>query len=123
MKQTLLIALLSLAGFAALPVYAADTAAPEAAPAAAAEPASAPDDLAAPGPRCHQRGMGGMGGMGAMPGMGGMHGMMGGEGRHCPPGGGDCMHNKAMEARMEQLEKRIDALQLTIEMLVHQPDE
>jgi len=123
MKQTVLIALLALAGFTALPAV-ADTAAP--APAAIA-PAT-PDNLSAPGKPCIKPGMGGMPGMGAGMGAGmppGMRGMMMGEGRPCPKSGTPCdyKHHTDMSARLEQLEKRLDALQLTLEVLVRQQDE
>lgn len=114
MKQTLLIALLALAGFTTLPAVAADAAAaPEAAKAAA------PENLSAPGKPCIKPGMGGMG-MGGMGGMKGMMGMMGGDGRPCPTGSGDCKLHKDMSARVEQLEKRVDALQMTLEVLARQ---
>jgi hypothetical protein len=123
MKQTALIALLALAGFTTLPVSAAETpATPEAAT------ATMPENLSAPGkPPCNKPGMGS--GMGMGPGMGmgaGMPGkMMMGEGRHCPKAGTPCAskHDKGMSERVEQLEKRLDALQMTIELLVRQQGE
>jgi len=123
MKQTALIALLALAGFTSLPVAAADApAAPEAAVAAA------PESLSAPGkPPCNKPGMGMGAGMGMGMGMGaGMPGkMMMGEGRPCPKPGTPCAtkYDKGMSERMEQLEKRVDALQMAIELLVRQQDE
>lgn len=105
MKQTLSIALLALAGFIA-PLAAA-----EEAPAAPAQ-ASAPDNLGTPGKKpCNKPGMG----MGM-----GMHGRMMGDGRACAKGRHDCPLHADMSKRVEQLEKRIDALQLTLEMLVRQ---
>jgi len=118
MKQTLLIALLALAGFTALPAVAADAPTPEAA---------TPENLSAPGKPCNKPGMGGMG-MDGMPGMGagmgaGMRGMMMGEGRACPKSSCDCKHHADMSERVQQLEKRIDALQMTLEVLVRQQGE
>lgn len=111
MKQTLLIALLTLAGFTALPAVAADAAAaPEAAKVVA------PENLSAPGKPCVKPGMGKMG----MGGMKGMPGMMMGENRPCPTGSCDCKHHADMSARVEQLEKRLDALQMTLEVLARQ---
>lgn len=121
MKQTALIALLALASFTALPVAAAD--APEAALAPEAAVAAAPENLSVPGKPCNKPcnkpGMGGMG-MGGMQGMGGMMGMMGGDGRACPKSSCDCKHHADMGERVQQLEKRLDALQMTLEMLVRQ---
>lgn len=111
MKQTLLIALLTLAGFTALPVTAAD------APASVTEVSAAPtpENLSAPSkPPCNKPGMGmGMG----MPGK-----MMMGEGRPCPKAGSPCANkfDKGTSERVEQLEKRLDALQMTLEVLVRQ---
>lgn len=114
MKQTALIALLALAGFTTLPATAAD--APAAAPEVAA--AVAPENLAAPSkPPCNKPGMG----MGAgMPGK-----MMMGEGRPCPKAGTPCAnkYDKGVSERVEQLEKRLDALQMTVELLVRQQGE
>jgi len=115
MKQTLLIVLLSLAGFAALPATAADPA-----PAPEAAKMAAPDNLAAPGKPCPQHGMPGM------PGMAGMQGMMMGQGHPpCPAPGAhcDCKHHSEMDGRIEQLQKRLDALQMTVEMLVREQGE
>ncbi|MDO9225095.1 MAG: hypothetical protein Q8M09_02305 [Pseudomonadota bacterium] len=120
MKQTALIALLTLAAFTTLPATAADT--PAAAPEAAT--AATPQNLSAPSkPPCVKPGMGpGMGmGMGAgMPGK-----MMMGEGRPCPKAGTPCAnkYDKGMSERVEQLEKRLDALQMTVELLVRQQGE
>ena len=109
MKQTVLIALLALAGFTALPAAAADTA-----PAPEAAKAAAPENLSAPGKPCPKPGMGGA-----------MQGMMMGRGHPCPTSGApfDCKYHSDMNARMEQLQKRLDALQMTVEMLVRQQDE
>lgn len=117
MKQTALIALLALAGFTALPVSAADVpAAPETTAVAAPENLSAPSK-----PPCNKPGMGpGMGmGMG-MPGK-----MMRGESRPCPKAGTPCATrgDKGLSERVEQLEKRLDALQMTVELLVRQQGE
>ena len=102
MKQTILIALLALAGFTTLPAVADLVPAP--APAAAK--AAAPENLSAPGKPCPKHEMGGMPCLTM--------------GHPCPPGGahGDCKHHADLEARIEQLQKRIDALQMTVEMLV-----
>lgn len=100
MKQTVLIALLALAGFTTLPAGAAD------APAAEAAKPAAPENLSSPGKPCMVKG--------------GMKGMMGGEGRPCPSGAGDCKLHKEMSARVEQLEKRLDALQMALEVLARQ---
>ena len=116
MKQTLLIALLALAGFTALPATAED-----ASPAPAATQTAAAENLSAPGKPCDKPGMGGMG-MGGM-GMGKMQGMMGGDVHACPTGSCGCKQLHDMSERIEQLEKRIDALQMSIQMLVNQQDE
>lgn len=114
MKTVLLIALLALAGV----VHAAD--APDAgkpldnlAPPAA----KAPCDTAKPPMKpCDKPGMGPGMGMGMMGGM--MGGMPRKDGPPCATGGGcDCPKHKAMSERVEQLEKRIDALQLAIEVM------
>lgn len=128
MKQTLLIALLALAGFSSLPA-AADEAPAASAP--EATQAAAPDNLAAPGKPCPKPGMGmgpgpgmgmGMGpGMGPGPAMAGKPGMMMmGGGRACAKPGHGCKMHEEMSHRVEQLEKRIDALQMTIELLTRQ---
>lgn len=110
MKQTLLIALLALAGFTTLPAGAADAPAAahdaHAAPAPEAAKPAAPENLSRPGKPCMVKG--------------GMKGMMGGEGRPCPSGAGDCKLHKEMSARVEQLEKRLDALQMALEVLARQ---
>ncbi|MDP2432170.1 MAG: hypothetical protein Q8O33_09075 [Pseudomonadota bacterium] len=116
MKRTILLALLTLAGFTTLPATAAD--APASVTEAAAAPA--PENLSAPSkPPCNKPGMGL--GMGAgMPGK-----MMMGEGRPCPKAGTPCANkfDKGTSERVEQLEKRLDALQMTVELLVRQQGE
>jgi len=49
--------------------------------------------------------------------------MMMGEGRACPKSSCDCKHHADMSERVQQLEKRIDALQMTLEVLVRQQGE
>jgi hypothetical protein len=114
MNKTLLIALLAMAGFTALPTLAAESAA--SAPASLA--AATPENLSAPGKPCHKPEMGM--GMAGMQGMGAMKGMMGGHNRACPKSSCDCPMHGDMSARMMQLEKRIDALQMTLEVLARQ---
>ncbi len=97
MNKTLLIALFALAGFTTLPATAADP----------ADTTPVPENLGAPSKPC------------AKPGMGGMKPMMG-EGRACPKAPCNCPQHAALSARVEQLEKRIDALQMTVEMLARQ---
>lgn len=107
MKRFALITLLSLAGFCTLPALAADAPAPVK---PATPPAAAPatmDNLGSSGKPCKNReGMG----MGMM----GMHGMKGGDGHPCASC--DCKHHTEISERMRQLEKRVDALQMAIEM-------
>ncbi len=116
MKHTLMIALLALAGFSSLPAAAAeDTANIESVTLAA------PENMSTPGKPCPKPGMGKGAGMGPAAGMGpGMQGMMMGEGRACPKSSCGCKMHADMSRRVEQLEKRIDALQMTLEVLTRQ---
>ncbi len=109
MKHTLSIALLAMAGFTSLPAAAEVTGSIESVMIAA------PDNLSAPGKPCNKTGMGPAAGMGA-----GMQGMMMGEGRACPKSACGCKMHADMSHRVEQLEKRIDALQMTLEVLTRQ---
>lgn len=107
MNKTLLIALFALAGFTTLPATAADP----------ADTTPVPENLGAPSKPCAKPGMGMGAGIG--PGMGGMKPMMG-DGRACPKTPCNCPQHAALSARVEQLEKRIDALQMTVEILARQ---
>jgi hypothetical protein len=119
MKQALLIAVLALAGFIAQPTLAQE-AAPEAA--APATLSATPMDSLGGGKPCAKSGI-----KEAMPagkGMQEMRGMMRmGDGPGRPPCARmayDCERHAAMKARVEQLEKRLDALQLTLEVLTRE---
>ena len=111
MKQTVLIALLALTGLTALPAAAAD---PAAAAATASATAAQPENLTAAGKPC---------GKGGGMGMGGMPGIMAGEGRAGVKPPCDYKQHADINERIHQLERRIDALQTTIELLVKEPAE
>lgn len=121
MKHTLLIALLALAGFASLPAKAEVTGSIDSVTLAT------PENLSTPGKPCAKPGMGMGAGMGMGGGMGpasgmppGMQGMMMGEGRACPKSACGCKMHADMSRRVEQLEKRVDALQMALEILTRQ---
>jgi hypothetical protein len=75
------------------------------------------------GKNCDMDGMRGMGGMGMGPGMGMMGGMggpgMGGMGMGPGMGMMGGMRDEAMAARMQSMEKRLDALQEMMKMMMN----